>query len=120
MNNNFGGVIWTNHALQRLKERGISQSDALAAFNRPQNSKHSAAKGGWVFYRNWSGCQIEVAATQNEKKEWLILSVWSKPSQTWSKEVFPSKPKNLQPQFLENLVEKVLQKLLGGFKKNEN
>jgi len=28
MERNYGGVIWTNHALQRLKERGISQRDA--------------------------------------------------------------------------------------------
>ena len=110
MDNHFGGVIWTNHALQRLKERGISQKDALATFNRPQNSRYAATKGGWVYYRNWSGYQIEVVATQNEKKEWVILSVWSK-------EIYSSKRKSPQPQFLENLVEKILQKLFGRIRK---
>ena len=28
MDRNFGGVIWTNHALDRLRERGIKQGDA--------------------------------------------------------------------------------------------
>ena len=110
MDNNYGGVIWTNHALQRLKERGISQSDALATFNQPQNSRYAATKGGWVYYRNWSGYQIEIVATQNEKKEWVILSVWSKNNYN------PNK-KPAQPVWLENLVEKLLQKLLGKFTK---
>ena len=25
---NYGGVIWTNHALERLNKRGIKQGDA--------------------------------------------------------------------------------------------
>ncbi|KKQ44128.1 MAG: hypothetical protein US62_C0032G0012 [Candidatus Woesebacteria bacterium GW2011_GWA1_37_8] len=32
MDKNYGGVIWTNHALSRLRERGISQGDAWATF----------------------------------------------------------------------------------------
>ena len=34
MEKNFGGVIWTNHALQRLRERNISQGDALGVPNQ--------------------------------------------------------------------------------------
>ncbi len=110
MDNNFKGVIWTNHALQRLKERNIGQGDAWATFSHPQSSKYTKTKKAWVFYRNWDGCQIEVVATQNEKKQWVILSVWSK-------EIFSPKKKPSQPLFLENLVEKILQKLLGRFRK---
>ncbi len=110
MDNNFKGVIWTNHALQRLKERNIGQGDAWATFSHPQSSKYTKTKRAWVFYRNWDGYQIEVIATQNEKKQWVILSVWSK-------EIFNSNKKNFRPLFLENLVEKVLQKLLGRFRK---
>lgn len=111
MDNNFGGVIWTNHALQRLKERNISQGDAWATFSHPQESQYAQTKGGWVFYRNWNGYQIEVVATQNEKKEWVILSVWSKEIFNYQNKKYP------QPLFLENLVEKILQKLLGRFRK---
>ena len=77
MDNHFGGVIWTNHALSRLRERRIKQGDAWATWNRPEQSRKGTT-GGWVYYRNWGGTQIEVVAKQNEKKEWIILSVWSR------------------------------------------
>ena len=78
MDNHFGGVIWTNHALDRLRERGIKQGDAWATWRHPEASKKGKS-GNWIYYRNWNGNQIEVVAKQNEKKEWIILSVWSYP-----------------------------------------
>jgi hypothetical protein len=79
MDNHFGGIIWTNHALDRLSERGITQSDAWATWSRPGHSRKGSAPGSWIYYRNYGNTQIEVVAKQNEKKEWLILSVWSRP-----------------------------------------
>jgi hypothetical protein len=79
MDNHFGGVIWTNHALSRLKERGIKQGDAWATWRNPQVSRKGNASGSWVYYRNYGETQIEVVAKKNEKNEWLILSVWSHP-----------------------------------------
>lgn len=80
MDRNFGGVIWTNHALQRLSERGIKQGDAWATWNRPEQSRPGSGsqQGAWVYYRTYGDERIEVVAKQNEKKEWIILSVWSK------------------------------------------
>jgi hypothetical protein len=78
MERNFGGVIWTDHALKRLKERSISQGDAWATFRRPEQSKYAKAKGAWVYYKTYGNQKIEVVAKQNEKKEWIILSVWSR------------------------------------------
>lgn len=77
MDRNFGGVIWTNHALERLNNRGISQSDALYTFQKPQQSRYGQTQGAWVYYRTYGNQRIEVVAKQNEKKEWVILSVWS-------------------------------------------
>ncbi len=79
MDNHFGGVIWTNHALQRLRERGIKQGDAWATWRNPAQSRKGSVPGSWVYYRNYGSEQIEVVAKQNEKREWLILSVWSRP-----------------------------------------
>lgn len=78
MEKNFGGVIWTNHALKRLKERNISQGDAWVTFRRPEQSKYAKAKGAWIYYKTYGNQKIEVVAKQNEKKEWIILSVWSR------------------------------------------
>ena len=79
MDKNFGGVIWTNHALEKLSERGIKQGDAWATFNRPQQSRAGSAKGSWIYFRTYRGERIEVVATKNDKGEWIILSVWSRP-----------------------------------------
>ncbi len=77
MDNKYGGVIWTNHALERLKQRNVQQGDAWATWNRPDRSKYDPSKGVWVYNRVWGDVSMEVVAKQNERKEWLILSVWS-------------------------------------------
>lgn len=78
MDKNYGGVIWTNHALVRLSERGIKQGDAWAVWNRPEQSRYSNTKGAWIYYRTYGDERIEVVAKQDENKKWIILSVWSK------------------------------------------
>lgn len=90
---NYGGIIWTNHALQRLNERGIKQGDAWATWNRPEQSRpgSGAQQGAWVYYRTYSGERIEVVAKQNEKNEWIVLSVWSKRVHDNSDTNFPKK-----------------------------
>jgi hypothetical protein len=79
MDPHFGGIIWTNHALERLRQRQIKQGDAWATWSRPDQSKKGTAPDSWVYYRTFGNEKIEVVAKQNEKKEWLVLSVWSKP-----------------------------------------
>lgn len=78
MDKNYKGIIWTNHALERLKQREIKQGDAWATWRNPQQSKFAKNKGAWIYYRTYKDQRIEVVAKQNEKKEWIILSVWSK------------------------------------------
>lgn len=78
MDNHYGGVIWTNHALDRLRSRGIKQGDAWATWRRPDQSRKGTVSGSWIYYRTWGNQKIEVVAKQNEKKQWIILSVWSR------------------------------------------
>jgi hypothetical protein len=85
MTRTFGGVIWTDHALERLRERGISQGDAWVAFRRAESSRYAASQGGWVYQKGFQSMIIEVVAKQNERKEWIILSVWSKPIYSYRK-----------------------------------
>jgi hypothetical protein len=79
MQRDFGGVIWTNHAMDRMSQRGISQSDAWATWRNPQQSK-KGNNNSWVYYRTYGNERIEVVAKKNERGEWFILSVWSKAS----------------------------------------
>lgn len=102
MDRNYGGIVWTNHALRRLWERKIKQGDAWAAWRNPSQSKYAASKGARIYYRTFGDQRIEVAAKQNEKKEWIVLSVWSKTIATKNK---PSK--SLFQTFLEVLFKRV-------------
>lgn len=107
MDNHFGGVIWTNHALDRLNERGIKQGDAWATWKNPDQSRYGSAQGAWVYYKTYGSTKIEVVAKQNDKKEWVILSVWSKPVDQEEKVETPKKSKH---SFLKELVRQVLGK----------
>lgn len=77
MHNKYGGIIWTNHALDRLRGRGIKQGDAWAVWRSPDSTKFSKKKNAWIYRRNVNDKTIEVIAKKNEKNEWLIISVWS-------------------------------------------
>jgi len=70
MDKDFGGVIWTKHALDKLNERGISQSDAWATWRNPEQSKKARVPGAWVYYKTYGS---------QKAGEWVILSVWSRP-----------------------------------------
>lgn len=78
MDSNYKNLIWTNHALRRMRERGIVQSDAYAAWRNPDRSKYAKNKAAWVYYKDLNSKNIEVVVKKNEKGEWVILSVWSK------------------------------------------
>ncbi len=77
---NYGRAIWTNHALNRLRGRSISQDEAWLAFQHPDRS-HPGKQRGTIEYQKTVGSSlITVVAMQNEKKEWLILSCWKDPA----------------------------------------
>lgn len=101
MDPRFGNLIWTHHALKRLKERRLSQTDAWATWRRPDNSRYAAKKGAWVYYRTFGGQKIEVVAKKNEKGEWVVLSVWARPVKR-AKESPPSLWQKLMDRLFKN------------------
>lgn len=75
----YKGAIWTNHARERLGQRGLTQDLASQAFTHP-GSSHAGKERGTVEYTKSVGTSlITVIAKQNEKKEWIILSCWIDP-----------------------------------------
>jgi hypothetical protein len=105
MDNRYGGVIWTNHAIDRLNQRGIKQGDAWATWKNPDQSRFAATQGAWVYYKTYGSTRIEVVAKQNERKEWVILSVWSKPIDQKFEEY---KIKKSKPSFLKEFIKQIL------------
>lgn len=75
----YRGAIWTNHALSRLKERGITQDLAGSVFANPEKSFPGRKPGTFQYQKKVDKTLITIVATQNEKSEWIILSVWVDP-----------------------------------------
>lgn len=76
-NNKFGGAIWTNHALDRMKNRLIPKDYAIEAFKDPDSKTPS--NDGIRYVKKIEDKTITVVAKTNEKHEWVILSVWMSP-----------------------------------------
>src|SRR3990172_5381456 len=118
LDRNFGGIIWTNHAVRRMQERGIKQGDAWATWRRPDQTWYGKAKGTWVYYRTFPATngarghqRIEVVAKKMPPahrasgpagKKWVILSVWNRPVVAYAKG--KREKKSLGKMFLDGLL----------------
>lgn len=76
---NYGNVVWTNHALDRLSERRFSQEMALNTFNHPDKSLPGKQAGTKEYKKRFGKSWVTVIAVQNERGEWVILSCWIDP-----------------------------------------
>lgn len=93
--------IWTNHALKRARQRGLTQDEVWLALRRADKSEYAAKKGGFEFEKVVGNKEISVVAAQNEKKQWVILSIWSNPV------------RRISTYYKTSLLEKILQKFFG-------
>lgn len=75
----YKGAIWTNHALSRLGERGLTQEMAADTFKYPDKRVMGKNPGTHEYIRKYQNSTVTVIGKQNEKGEWLILSVWIDP-----------------------------------------
>lgn len=77
--NNYGGVIWTNHALEKLEQRRLSKQWAFDAFKYPDKRLPGKLAGTVELLKYFGKSKVTVIAKQNDKYEWLILSCWIDP-----------------------------------------
>jgi len=99
------GLIFTNHAINRLYNRGISQERAYGVFSCPDGKITGKIPGSVKFYKNFGEQRIEVVAKKNDKGEWVVFSCWSK---------FKEKAPYLKNKLAYQSKEPLLQKLIGG------
>lgn len=105
MQKQFMGVIFTDHAIKRLYERGIAQSDAWYTFRHPDKQSRGTTPGSYRYSKTYGQQRIEVIVKQHERKEWVILSCWSKMVGD-GKPIFP-----LKENLLWSLTKKIGKKL---------
>lgn len=75
----YGGAIWTNHAIDRMRDRGLTQEQAWVAFRNPDSQNDGKNKGSKEFKKKIGESLVTLIANQNEKKEWIVISAWIDP-----------------------------------------
>lgn len=83
---NYGDIIWTNHAIEKMSDRGIDQSDALETFRYADTSLQGKNPGSIEFVKHYGPTTITLIAKQNEKGEWIVISVWQDPPNPGTKD----------------------------------
>jgi len=74
----YKGLIFTNHILQRMQQRGIDFHDIYWAWAKPDDTLKAETPGALKFYRNYDNKKIAVVAKKNEDGKWLVLTCWQK------------------------------------------
>ncbi len=75
----YGGLIWTNHAMDRMAERYLKQDYAWQTYRYPDTS-HEQGDSGRIEYRKRFGERlVTIIVKQNEKNELIVLSTWVDP-----------------------------------------
>lgn len=74
----YKDTIWTNHALQRLEDRRLTQQLVYKAFQNP-DKEYKSSDGSRELQKRFGIHLVTVIAKQNEKKQWVIISCWMDP-----------------------------------------
>ena len=76
MTKEYKNIIFTNHALDRLKDRSINYAHIADVVNYPDKKFH--AKGeSFKFIKIIHGRKVHaVASFLKKENKWLIISVW--------------------------------------------
>lgn len=75
----MSSLIFTNHALERIKERKISQDLVLQTFSSPDSKVQGKKPGTLEFTRRINNISVTLITKQNEKNDWILLSAWIDP-----------------------------------------
>ncbi len=76
--NEYQGLIFTNHALDRMLERGIDRKDIWETYKFP-DAQDERKKNGIERRKKFKDYEVSIVYAYNEKNEPIILSAWVDP-----------------------------------------
>lgn len=76
---NYGGIVWTNHALERLHQRKLPQEIAFLAYQSPDQRIPGKKAGMIELQKQYGQSLITLIVNQNERHEWIVVSAWIDP-----------------------------------------
>jgi hypothetical protein len=77
--NKYGGLIWTNHALDRLGQRSLPQDLAWQAYRYPDDVQKDNYKNSTTYLKKHEKYLITLIIKENERKELIVVSAWIDP-----------------------------------------
>lgn len=79
MDNTFDQLIFTNHAIERLRKRNITQYDLNQVFKYPEHKiRNGKDHGKTKFIKTVSGRRMHLIAQPVQDNKWLVISAWVK------------------------------------------
>lgn len=71
------GFIFSTHALERVKDRSITQDAVASVMRQPEKTFPGKKRGTTKFIRTLNNRRIHVVASYlADQKKWLVVSVW--------------------------------------------
>lgn len=83
--NEYQGLILTNHALARMKERGITNQQVWETHKFP-DSQDETKNGATERRKKFGESQVSIIYKHNPQHETIIISVWMDPPLPGSKD----------------------------------
>lgn len=72
-------VVFTNHAIDRMKQRGISGDWVWQAVKQPDEKQSGKQKHTTEFVKNFGEKTVTAVGKKNDIGEWVVLSAWMDP-----------------------------------------
>ena len=72
-------VVFTSHAIERMKQRGITGEWAWQSVKTPDYTKPGKEKFTTEFVKKFENKTITAIGKKNDVGEWVVLSVWMDP-----------------------------------------
>ncbi|MCD8484287.1 DUF4258 domain-containing protein [Candidatus Woesebacteria bacterium] len=72
-------IIWTHHARQRLKDRGLSEPTVEQAIRHADSERPGKKAGTREFSAEFDGHTITAVVAPNDQNELVIVSCWVDP-----------------------------------------
>ncbi len=72
-------VVFTNHAIERMKQRGITGDWVWQAVKQPDDNNPGKEKHTTEFIKNFGNHRVTVVGKKNDIGEWVVVSAWMDP-----------------------------------------
>ncbi|MFA6005640.1 MAG: hypothetical protein WC775_04115 [Patescibacteria group bacterium] len=77
--NTYGDLIWTNHALERIGQRGLNQEMAWSAVVQYDTYRDGKQSGTTEYEKRFGKSKVTAIVKVNEKGEKVVISCWIDP-----------------------------------------